>query len=38
MIESPEKFLAQIQAYGLAASTAKQIRALGTTILHARPV
>jgi class 3 adenylate cyclase len=34
MIESPDKFLAQIQADGLPASTAKQIRALGTTILY----
>jgi class 3 adenylate cyclase len=34
MIESPDKFLAQVQAYGLPASTANQIRALGTTILY----
>jgi class 3 adenylate cyclase len=34
MIESPDKFLVQIQADGLPASTAKQIRALGTTILY----
>ena len=34
MIESPDKFLAQVQAYGLPTSTANQIRALGTTILY----
>jgi class 3 adenylate cyclase len=34
MIESPDKFLAQAQANGLPASTANQIRALGTTILY----
>jgi hypothetical protein len=34
MIESPDKFLAQAQAYGLPASTANQIRALGTSILY----
>src|SRR3984957_13998097 len=34
MIESRDKFLAQIQADGLPASTAKQIGALGTTILY----
>src|SRR5260370_36259031 len=34
LIESPDKFLAQAQAYGLPASTANQIRALGTTILY----
>jgi len=34
MIESPDKFLAQAQAFGLPASTANQIRALGTTILY----
>jgi class 3 adenylate cyclase len=34
MIESPDKFLAQVQAYGLPASTGNQIRALGTTILY----
>jgi class 3 adenylate cyclase len=34
MIENPEQFLAQAQAYGLPASTANQIRTLGTTILY----
>jgi class 3 adenylate cyclase len=34
MIESPDKFLAQVQADGLPASIANQIRALGTTILY----
>jgi small-conductance mechanosensitive channel len=34
MIESPDKFLAQVQAYGLPASIANQIRAVGTTILY----
>ena len=34
MIESPDKFLAQAQANGLPASTANQIRTLGTTILY----
>ena len=34
MIESPDKFLEQVQANGLPASTANQIRTLGTTILY----
>src|SRR6202011_194835 len=34
MIENPDKFLAQVQAYGLPTSTANQIRELGTTILY----
>ena len=34
MIESPDRFLAQAKADGLPASTADQIRALGTTILY----
>jgi class 3 adenylate cyclase len=34
MIESPDKLLAQVQAYGLPASIANQVRALGTTILY----
>ena len=34
MIESPDQLLAQVQAYGLPASIANQIRALGTTILY----
>ena len=34
LIQSPDRFLAQVQAYGLPASTVNQIRALGTTILY----
>jgi class 3 adenylate cyclase len=34
MLENPDLFVAQIQADGLPASTAKQIRTLGTTILY----
>ena len=34
LIENPETFVAQLKASGLPASTANQIRALGTTILY----
>jgi class 3 adenylate cyclase len=34
LIDSPDRFLAQIQANGLPLSIAEQIRALGTTILY----
>ena len=34
MIEGPDKFLEQVKANGLPASTANQIRTLGTTILY----
>jgi len=34
MIENPEKYLAQAQAFGLPTSIANQIRILGTTILY----
>jgi len=34
MIENPDQFLAQAQAYGLPTSIANQIRTLGTTILY----
>jgi class 3 adenylate cyclase len=34
MIENPDKFLAQVKAFGLPASIADQIRTLGTTILY----
>jgi len=34
MVENPDKFLAQAKANGLPASTADQIRAVGTTILY----
>jgi class 3 adenylate cyclase len=34
MIESPDKYLAQAQAFGLSESIANQIRTLGTTILY----
>ena len=34
LIENPDKFLAQAEANGLSASTANQIRTLGTTILY----
>jgi len=34
LIENPDKFVAQVKANGLPASTADQIRALGTTILY----
>jgi class 3 adenylate cyclase len=34
MIENPDRFLAQAQAYGLPTSIANQIRTLGTTILY----
>src|SRR5580700_4973121 len=34
MIENPEKYLAQAQAFGLPKSIANQIRILGTTILY----
>src|SRR6202048_4193911 len=34
MIESRDKFLAQVETYGLPTSTANQIRTLGTTILY----
>jgi class 3 adenylate cyclase len=34
LIENPDKFIAQVKADGLPASTANRIRALGTTILY----
>ena len=34
LIENPDKFVTQVEADGLPAATAKQIRALGTTILY----
>ncbi|MBV8969955.1 MAG: HAMP domain-containing protein, partial [Verrucomicrobia bacterium] len=34
LIENPDKFVAQVEADGLSASNANQIRALGTTILY----